>query len=57
MALSTFSDLLSDVRSVIESDARAAGLLDDGRRLHDGGLGAPGVCGPGSNHLFGFFRH
>lgn len=41
MALSTFSDLLSDVRSVIESDARAAGLLDDGRRLHDGGLGAP----------------
>ncbi|NNN07582.1 MAG: DUF1156 domain-containing protein [Acidimicrobiaceae bacterium] len=37
VAISTFSDLLGDVRSVIESDSIAAGLLDDGRRLHDGG--------------------
>jgi putative DNA methylase len=39
-ALTTFSDLLKDVRSVIESDAKADGLPDDGRQLHEGGEGA-----------------
>ena len=40
VALSTFSDLLADVRNIIESDAVVDGLKNDGRRLHDGGTGA-----------------
>lgn len=39
-ALTTFSDVLKDVRIIIESDARANGLPDDNRRLHEGGKGA-----------------
>ena len=39
VALSTFSDLLGEVRLVMEKDARAAGLVDDGIRLRDGGVG------------------
>jgi len=38
--LSTFSDLLSDVHKVIQSDSKSAGLIDDGSRLHNGGTGA-----------------
>ena len=41
VALSTFSDLLGEVRSVVEADARAASLVDDGIRLRDGGAGVP----------------
>ena len=39
VALSTFSDLLGEVRSFVEEHARAAGLVDDGVRLRDGGSG------------------
>jgi putative DNA methylase len=40
LALTTFSDLVSDARNQIEHDAVAAGMLSDGRSLHDGGQGA-----------------
>lgn len=40
VALNTFSDLVAEVRSVIEADAIAAELAADGRRLRDGGSGA-----------------
>ncbi len=40
LALTTFSDLLVEVRSEIERDARAAGLPADERPLRDGGQGA-----------------
>lgn len=40
LALTTFSDLLVDVRGRIESDAVAAGLLAGGDHLRDGGTGA-----------------
>ena len=39
VALSTFSGLLTDLRPVVENHARAAGLIDDGLRLEDGGSG------------------
>ena len=40
VALTTFSDLLSDVAVAVASDAIAAGMADDGARLRDGGRGA-----------------
>ena len=40
VALSTFSDLLKEVRPVVEEHARLAGLAEDGVRLRDGGSGA-----------------
>lgn len=40
LALTTFSDLLEDVRAVIEREAGADGLSTDGVRLRDGGTGA-----------------
>ncbi len=39
-ALTTFSDLLTEVRGMVESDAEAAGMAGDGVRLRDGGSGA-----------------
>ena len=39
LALTTFSDLLVDVRAIIERDAAAAGLPDDARPFRDGGTG------------------
>ena len=39
-ALTTFSDLLLDVRENVLKDAHAAGLDRDGTRLRDGGAGA-----------------
>ncbi|HEY5303031.1 MAG TPA: DUF1156 domain-containing protein [Acidimicrobiales bacterium] len=39
-ALTTFSELLTDVRGVIEQDAKQMGLADDNLRLRDGGAGA-----------------
>lgn len=39
-ALSTFSDLLADLRELVESHALEAGLPADGVRLRDGGSGA-----------------
>ena len=44
VALSTFSDLLGEVRSEVEADARVAGLVDDGIRLRDGGAGVTGYA-------------
>ncbi|MCQ3808890.1 MAG: hypothetical protein KTV16_16720, partial [Acidimicrobiia bacterium] len=40
VALTTFSDLLGEVRGQILADAVAAGLADDGKRLRDGWRGA-----------------
>ena len=40
VALTTFSDLLSETYERILGDARAAGMADDGLRLRDSGLGA-----------------
>ena len=40
VALTTFSDLVQEVRERVKEDATATGLLDDGRKLSDGGRGA-----------------
>ena len=40
VALTTFSDLLVEVKELILADAAAAGLADNGKRLRDGGRGA-----------------
>lgn len=40
LALTTFSDLLGDVREVVEADAKSRGLADDQIPLRDGGTGA-----------------
>ena len=40
VALTTFSDLLGEVKERILADAAASGLADDGKRLRDGGRGA-----------------
>jgi putative DNA methylase len=39
-ALNTFSDLVADVVTHVQRDAKAAGLVDDGIALADGGNGA-----------------
>jgi putative DNA methylase len=39
-ALTTFSDLVAEVREMAVADARDAGLPDDSIRLHSGGAGA-----------------
>ena len=40
VALTTFSDLVTKARVLVERDAIAAGVADDGRPLRDGGTGA-----------------
>ena len=40
VALTTFSDLVGEARDRVQVDAVAAGMLDDGAPLRDGGLGA-----------------
>ncbi len=40
VALTTFSDLVSEARSKVYSDALASGIADDSRGLDDGGAGA-----------------
>ncbi len=40
VALTTFSDLVSEARERVLADARKAGLPDDGKALNDGGTGA-----------------
>lgn len=40
VALTTFSDLVHDVRAIIEKDALVSGMLDDHARLADSGKGA-----------------
>ncbi|WP_428120024.1 DUF1156 domain-containing protein [Candidatus Poriferisodalis sp.] len=41
VALTTFSALLQQISLMVEGDAVAAGVADDGVRLRDGGRGAP----------------
>ena len=40
VALTTFSDLVSEAREKVKADAVAAGMVDDGLLLNDGGMGA-----------------
>jgi len=40
VALTTFSDLVSEARERVLADARNAGMSDDGKPLNDGGTGA-----------------
>lgn len=40
VSLTTFSDLVQEVRGRVQRDALAAGYSDDSRPLHDGGFGA-----------------
>jgi putative DNA methylase len=40
IALTTFSNLVQEVRELVKHDAVAAGLTDDGKTLADGGTGA-----------------
>lgn len=40
VALTTFSDLVSDARERVLADARKAGMQDDGKALNSGGVGA-----------------
>ena len=40
VALNTYSDLIIDLRTQVESDAISAGFSDDGRPLDEGGSGA-----------------
>ena len=40
VALSTFSELLGELRWVVEEHARSAGFADDGTHLREGGAGA-----------------
>ncbi len=40
LALTTFSDLVDEVRHTIEADAIVSGMSDDSRSLKDGGTGA-----------------
>ena len=41
VALTTFSDLVTEARERVRSDAVAAGMPDEGAALRDGGMGAP----------------
>jgi putative DNA methylase len=43
-ALTTFSDLVQDVRAEVLRDALAAGLAGDVRGLEEGGSGASRLC-------------
>ena len=40
LALNTFSDLLNDVQKVANFDALGSGMINDGKKLKDGGRGA-----------------
>ena len=40
VALTTFSDLVAEARKLVQRDAVAAGMPDDGAPLRDGGIGA-----------------
>jgi putative DNA methylase len=40
VALTTFSDLVQEARTLVKTHALAAGMTDDGRGLNDGGSGA-----------------
>lgn len=51
VALTTFSDLVGEARERVLADAIAAGLLDDGIRLADGGRGAPAYADAVATYL------
>jgi putative DNA methylase len=40
VALTTFSDLVQETRTLVLADAMTAGIADDGNSLNDGGVGA-----------------
>ena len=44
VALTTFSDLVTEARERVRADALAAGIPDDGVPLRDGGVGATGYA-------------
>ena len=52
VALTTFSDLVTEARARVERDAIVAGLPDDSTPLRDGGTGAKAYC-RGSGGVFG----
>jgi putative DNA methylase len=57
LALTTFSDVLIDTRRQIQSDAIAAGMLDDQKPLRDGGSGASAYADGIVTYLsFGFSK-
>jgi putative DNA methylase len=51
VALTTFSDLISDVREKVLAEARAAGLTDDTVPLHAGGIGTTGYADAVATYL------
>lgn len=51
VALSTFSNLLGEVRRVVDADAREAGLVDDRVRLRDRGAGVAAYADAISTYL------
>ncbi|OBY29137.1 DUF1156 domain-containing protein, partial [Mycolicibacter kumamotonensis] len=50
-ALTTFSDLVTETREHILSDARTAGMTDDGRTLEAGGTGATAAADAVTTYL------
>jgi putative DNA methylase len=51
VALTTFSDLVSEAREKIKADAVAAGMTDDDLPLNDGGIGARGYADAVATYL------
>jgi putative DNA methylase len=57
VALTTFSDLVMEARARVLADAVAAGLVDDGKSLDDGGTGATAYADAVATYLaFGVSR-
>lgn len=57
MALTTFSDLVSEAREMVLADARKAGHPDDGKGIDDGGSGATAYADAVTTYLaFGVSR-
>lgn len=57
VALTTFSDLVSEAREKIKADAVAAGMIDDSLPLNDGGTGATAYADAIATYLgFGVSR-
>jgi len=50
-SLTAYSGLLAEMRQVVVDHARAAGLVDDGVRLRDGGSGAPAYADAVATYL------
>ena len=54
VALTAFSDLVSEVRDRVERDAGAAGLAEDGKRLRDAGVGSTAYAEAVATYLAAF---